>query len=88
MVSCDRSVGCLGAAAKRRQHIAAGVSPQCAFPTRARSREAAIANSQFWPAVAASRLNVWDNTQTPGLRPQLCAAAASPLNNATDFCND
>ena len=55
-------------AAKRRQHLAAGVSPQNRCPKWTHSREAAPAKLTIADAVAARRLNGCDesNPQTPG----------------------
>ena len=69
----------LQSAAKRRQHVASGVSPRwSAQPEpQAAKRRQQFDNSRS--AVAVSRLAIWGRTGSVGLRPRLCAAAASRL---------
>jgi thiol-disulfide isomerase/thioredoxin len=66
-------------AAKRRQHIAAGVSPQIA-ETRTRKPRSGDSNRRLLPPLRGSRRV--SQSPTVGSRPRLCAVAASRLKTA------
>ena len=85
MVSWWKPIDTRTSAVKRRQHIAAGVSPQCVILHEAAAAKRRQQVCEIGSAAAASRLHSWCDPQSPGLRPGLCAIAAPPLSEQTNF---